>query len=591
MNLHLHFRHLCAALLLTMAASAMAAADPAKVLRLAFEAPDDGFDMVKTNNSLYSTWVGEAIFDTMLTYDYLARPAKLAPNSLDGMPEVSDGGKTYLFHLKKGIRFTPDLAFKGVPRELVAADYAYSIKRILDPKNRSPQASSYEGKIIGLDALVAAAKKTGKFDYDAPIAGFETPDRYTLRVRLNAPDQTFLYLMAHPTAGAVAREVIEMYAANTNTHPVGTGPYQLIQYVPRSKIVLQANPDYRGFVWNFKSSGEPGDAELIRQMQGKTMPQVGRVEISIIEEEQSRWLAFAGKQTDFDLLTENVVPLVLDIDKLKPEYASQGIRLYRYIAPEITETLFSFKSPVVGGMSKDKIALRRAIAMSYSYDEEIVKARFGQAVKAQAPVPPGVAGFDPSYRSSLSYDPALANKLLDHFGYRRGPDGFRTFPDGKPLVLQVNSSPSSRDKLLMELWKRALDGIGLRAEFPVSSFADNLKAASNCELMMFGLGGAAGIPDGSDFLESYYGPNGGQGNRSCYASKAFDTAFEQARLMPDGPQRQQLYTAMFRQLEADSATVLGLWRVRNWLIRPWVQGFKKHPIMRENWQYLDIEKH
>ena len=574
-----------------LAPSRAHAADPTKVLHLAFEAPDDGFDMVKTNNSLYSTWVGEAIFETLMTYDYLARPAKLVAGPLESMPVVTDGGKTYEFHLKKGVYFSADAAFNGARRELVAADYAYSIKRILDPKNRSPQASSYEGKIVGLDALVKAAKTSGKFDYDAPIGGFEMPDRYTLRIHLTAPDQTFLYLMAHPTAGAVAREVIERYADATNSHPVGTGPYALVQYVPRSKIILEANPVYRGFVWDFKSSGEAGDDIVIKQMQGKSMPQIGRVEISIIEEEQSRWLAFAGGQLDFDELTEIVIPRVLDVDKLKPEYAREGIRLYRYISPEITQTLFSFNDPLVGGYTNDKIALRRAIAMSYTYNDEIAQVRVGQATKAQSDVPPGVAGYDPTYRSSLAYDPVLANKLLDHFNYRRGADGYRTLPDGKPLTLRLHSTPSSRDKALMELWKRALDRVGLRAEFPVSSFADNLKASSNCELMMFGLGGSAGIPDGSDFLESFYGPNARQGNRSCYASAAFDAAYVKARALPDGPERQVLYTQMFRQMEADSAEVLGLWRMRNWLYRPWVQGFKKHPIMRENWQYLDIEKH
>ena len=580
------------ALLVVAAASTLAhAADPAKVLHLAFEAPDDGFDMVKTNNSLYSVWVGEAIFETLMTYDYLARPAKLVPGPLVSMPTVTDDGKSYEFHLKRGIYFSSDSAFNGVRRELVAADYAYSIKRILDPKNRSPQASSFEGKIVGLDDLAKTAKATGKFDYDAPIGGFEIPDRYTLRVHLTAPDQTFLYLMAHPTTGAVAREVIERYADATNSHPVGTGPYALVQYVPRSKIILDANPAYRGFVWNFKSSGEVGDDVIIKQMQGKTMPQIGRVEISIIEEEQSRWLAFAGGQLDFDMLTENVIPRVLDVNKLKPEYASQGIRLYRYVSPEITYTLFSFNDPLVGGYNNEKIALRRAIAMSYSYDREIAQVRFGQATKAQSVVPPGVAGYDPTYRSSLAYDPVLANKLLDHFNYRRGADGYRTLPDGKPLTLRLHSSTTTRDKALMELWKRALDRVGLRAEFPVSSFADNLKASSNCELMMFNLGASAGVPDGSDFLEGYYGPNARQGNRACYASAAFDAAYVKARALPNGPERQLLYTQMFRQMEADSAAVPGTWRMRNWLYRPWVQGFKKHPIMLPNWQYLDVEKH
>ena len=244
------------------------------MLRVAFEAPDDGFDMVRSNNSLYSTWVGETIFESMLNYDYLARPAKLVPNTIEAMPDISADGMTYTFRLKKGIFFTPDAVFNGKQRELIAQDYAYSIERVLDPKNRSPQASTFENKIVGLDARVALAKKTGKFDYDTPIAGLEIVDRYTLRIKLTRVDQEFLYFIAHPAAGAVAREVIEKYGNETGRHPVGTGPYMLSQYVPRSKIVMLANPDYRGFIWDFKApEGNNPDAELdkqlIKDMQGK----------------------------------------------------------------------------------------------------------------------------------------------------------------------------------------------------------------------------------------------------------------------------------------------------------------------------------
>ncbi|MFA6314653.1 MAG: ABC transporter substrate-binding protein, partial [Sterolibacterium sp.] len=367
------------------------AADPNKIIHAAFEAPDDGFDPAKTTN-LYSGWVCEAIFERLLTYDYLARPAKLVPMTAEAMPEVSDGGKTFTFRIRKGIYFSPDPAFKGQRRELTAQDYAYTFKRLLDPVNRSPSASMLEGKIAGLDAYAALSKKSGKFDYDQPIAGLETPDRYTLRVRLNQSDYNFLYVTAYHSLAAVAREAIEAYPDQTRANPVGTGPYMLKEYVPRSKIVLEANPDYRGYVWNFASGGDAWDEQLVRDMKGKQMPQVGRVEISIIEEEQSRWLAFQGGQLDYDKLPQIAAPTVMDGVKLKPEYVQQNIGLYRTTEPEITYTLFNLRDPVVGGYTPDKIALRRAMTMSYNVKEEIALIRKNQALKAEMPVPRGVVG-------------------------------------------------------------------------------------------------------------------------------------------------------------------------------------------------------
>jgi ABC-type transport system substrate-binding protein len=571
-------------------AHAISPADPSKVIHMAFEAEPDGFDLVHTANG-YSVWVSEAIFETLLTYDYMARPAKLVPNTAETMPAVSDGGKTYIFHIKKGIYFTPDPAFKGVRRELTAQDYAYSIKRLVDPENRSPSAYFVEGKIAGLDALAASAKKTGHFDYDAPVSGLQTPDRYTLRIQLNAPDYNFLYIVAYGGLAASAREVIEAYGQQSGQHPVGTGPYQLQQHIPNSKIVLTANPDYRGFIWDFKSSGDAWDDQMVRDMRGKKMPQVGRVEINIIEEEQSRWLAFQDKQIDMMFLPQLAAPKAMDGDKLKPEFTKQGIKLYRLVEPTITYTFFNFKDPTVGGFSKEKDALRRAIAMSYNTRDEIKLIRFNQAAKAEMMIPPGVAGYDPSYRSSITYDPVLANKLLDYFGYKRGSDGYRTLPNGQPLLIKLHREPQAIAQEMAELWKRGLDQIGVRAEFPSGKFTENLKSAKECKLMMWGGAWGADFPEGENFMQLLYGPNAGLSNHGCYQSAAYDALYDAAKKIPPGPERDRIYQKMNRQMEADTAWVLGVTRVRNWLARPWIKGFKKHPILQADWQYLDVEKH
>lgn len=581
---------LIAIMLLAGVAHAASPADPSKVVRMAFEAPDDGFDLVRTPN-LYSHWVGQAIYEPLLTYDYLASPAKLVPNVVEAMPEVADGGKTYTFHLKKGIYFSPDPVFKGVRRELTAADFAYTFKRMLDPQYHSPVANFVEGKIAGLDALAAKAKKAGKFDYEAPIAGLQTPDRYTLRIQLNAPDYNFLYVAAYSSLGAVAREVIEAYGQQSGQHPVGTGAYMLQEYAPRSKVILIANPEYRGYVWDFQSSGDPWDEQIVRDMRGKKMPQVGRVEISIIEEEQSRWLAFQDRQLDLDKLPQSAAPSVLNGDKLKPEFAEQGIRLLRVVDPEITYTMFNFQDPTVGGFSKEKIALRRAISMAYSVQAEIVQLRMGQAIKAEMIIPPGVVGYDPNYRSSIAYDPALANKLLDHFGYKRGADGYRTLPDGKPLLLKIQNEANATSKIFSEIWKRGLDQIGIRAEYPVSNFADNFKAAAECRLMMWGGAWIADFPEGENFMQNLYGPNAKQGNLACYQSPAFDALYKKAISTPPGPERNAIYIQMNRQMEADTPWDLHTSRIRSWLVRPWIKGFKKHPMFNADWMYLDVEKH
>jgi ABC-type transport system substrate-binding protein len=571
------------------AASAAATADPNKVLRIAFPTAETGFDPVRITD-LYSNTVNEAIFDRLLTYDYLARPAKLVPMVAEAMPEVSDSGRTYVFRLRKGIYFTPDPAFKGQKRELVAEDFVYSFKRFMDPKNRSPWGFMIEGKIEGLDELGAAAKKSGRFDYDAKVSGLQAVDRYTLKFHLKHTDFNFLYIAAHVPFGAIAREVVEAYGDDIQAHPVGSGPYFLKEWTRGAKIVLEANPDYRGFTWDFAVSDPGWDDALVAAMRGKQMPQIGRIEISIIDEDQSRWLAFNQKELDYLALPATFRPQVFDADnKLKAEWTQQGVTLFKAVDPDVTYTFFNTRNPVVGGFTPEKIALRRAIIMGYNLDDEIRVVRKFQAVHAEMPIPVGVVGHDPTYRSINRYDPALANRLLDHYGYRMGSDGYRTLPNGKPLVVRQASGSSAIERDFNELWQKSMDAIGIRMVFDIGKFADNLKAAKACQLMMWGAAWTADYPDGDNFMQLLYGPNTGQSNNGCYESKKFDSFYEKAAKLPNSPERNFLFLEMTRQMEVDGAWNLQVSVERNQLIRPWVKGYKKHPILHGEFVYLDLE--
>ncbi len=249
---------------------ARAAADPDKVLRVEFYVAETGFDPVKVQD-YYSQTVCEAVFEPLMTYDYLARPAKIVPRAAESMPVVSDQARTYVFKIRKGIYFAADPAFKGKKRELTAEDFVYTIKRFKDPANKSPYESFVDG-IVGLEALKKDAEKRGKMNYDSKVEGIQALDRYTLQIKLKETDYNFAYLMAMPNYGAVAREVIEAYADDTNAHPVGTGPYILKEWKRSNKIILEANPDFRGVPWQAEVGNDPRNKEIAAAMAGKTVP-------------------------------------------------------------------------------------------------------------------------------------------------------------------------------------------------------------------------------------------------------------------------------------------------------------------------------
>ena len=570
---------------------AQSPADPKKVLRYVFPVAETGFDPAGVHD-LYSAHVNGSIFETLFTYDYLASPAKLVPRTAVALPEVSADGLTYTIRLQKGIYFAADPVFKGKKRELTSADYVYTFKRLLDPSLRSPNSWLLDGRILGMEALLKQAQKTGKFNYDQSVAGLQTPDRYTLVIRLTSPDQNFPMLLAHQPAGAVAREVIEKYrdkAGFVMGHPIGTGPYMLSRWTPGSRIILKANPDFRSFVWNFKAS-TPEDQKIVKAMQGKKMPQIGEIDIQVMEEGQSRWLSFIKDEVDLFALDGELTVQALQNGKLKPELVKKGVQLSRITDPSIDYHYWNMQNPIVGGLSKDKIALRRAMAMAFSADNYINILQKGDSQKLQAPIPSGVVGYDPNYRSSIPYSVKAANLLLDRYHYKVAADGWRTQPNGKPVVIEMTLSGNNlRSQQQAEFWKKTLDSVKIKMTTKSMPFAEALKLEKQCKTMFKTSAWIADYPDADNFMQLFYGKNIKITNNGCVKIPEYDRLYEQAQKMIPSPERDAIYAKMSRLLEVYMPVqVIGA-RYRNILAQPRVIGFKKHPILPAEWMYIDID--
>ncbi len=574
-----------------VAAPCHAAGEP-RTLRVAFAIAETSFDPAFASDAASDSIIAN-VFDAALDYDYLARPVRLVPRALEAMPVVQDGGGVYTLKVRKGIFFTPDPAFKGKPRELVAADFAYSLKRILDPAVRSPWNWLLDGKLEGADALAAAAARTGRLDYDAPLAGLEVVDRYTLRIRLKQPDLRFLYVLAIPNTGAVAREVVEAYGNDVGAHPVGTGPYRLGRYERSSRIELLANPAFRDTTYAPAGPVPAASQAVAAALEGRRLPLTPRIDIRIIEEGQGRWLAFLNREIDLlELLPAEFTPQALTDGKLKPDLAAKGILHQLLIRPNVSFTYFNMEDPLVGGYTPEKIALRRAISMGYHLEEAIRVLYYGRAHPANGPIPPDIVGFDPALRTHAQvYDPAAARALLDKYGYKdRDGDGFRELPDGRRLALERWSSPGSATRQADELWQRNMNAIGLRIEFKKDKLPELRKLARQGKIPMRGDGWNADYPDAENFMQLLYGPNIGQSNQSRFNLPQFDKLYDEARRLPDSPERTALFDRMTELVVAYAPWRMSINDLEDTFAHPWVRYYVPHPIRSQVWMYIDIDE-
>jgi ABC-type transport system substrate-binding protein len=576
------------------ATTATTAASPPKVLRYAFLIAETGFDPAQISD-LYSRIVTAHVFEALYKYDFLARPFKLKPHTAAAMPEASADLKTWTIRIKPGIFFADHPAFGGKRRELVAEDYVYAIKRTFDPANKSPGISTWqEAGIIGLDEMRerALANKT-PFDYDTPVEGLRALDRYTLQFKLKAPRPRLVFQLADSsTVGAVAREVMEAHPGDTMAHPVGTGPFRLAEWRRSSRIVLERNPNYREVLYDAEPN--PDDAEgqaLLQRFRGRRLPMVDRVEISIIEASQPRWLAFLNAELDYLSVPGEFANLAAPNNRLAPNLAKQGVQLYRTLLPDRVLLYFNMEDPVVGGYTAERVALRRAIGLAMDIKREITLIRRGQAIVAQSMIAPHTFGYDPAFKSENGdHDLPRAKALLDLYGYvDRDGDGWRDRPDGQPLVIEYASQPDETSRQFDELWKRDMDALGVRTTISAAKWPEQLKRARAGQLMTWQLGFSASNPDVQDAFQTVYGPAAGGQNLPRFKLDAFDRLYDRMQPLPDGPERLHAIQEANKLLLAYAPMKYSVHRIGLDLAQPWLIGYRRPPFGNQWWQYVDID--
>jgi ABC-type transport system substrate-binding protein len=576
-------------------AQAKALGNTAKTLRYAFPIAESGFDPAQISD-LYSRTVAAAMFDAPLEFEFMASPARMRPNAAAAMPEVTDDFRSFTFQIKPGIFFADDPAFKGAKRELTAGDFVYALKRHFDPRWKSANLYLLENaKILGLSELrkeLIAAKKP--FDYDRDVEGLKALDRYTFRIRLAEANPRFLYNFTDGSfTGAMAREVVEAYGDKVGEHPVGTGPFRLAEWKRSSRMVLERNPNYREVFYD--EHPPQNNARLVEaaaKFKGRRMPLVDRVEISVVEEAQPRWLSFLNGEHD---VLENVPAefsnLAIPNNQLAPNLSKRGMGMVRYPRADVAVSYFAMEDPVVGGYEPHKVALRRAIALAVDLDREIRLVRRNQAIPGQSPIGPETFGYDPAFKSEMSeYNLPRAKALLDLHGYvDKNGDGWREQPDGKALVLEYATQPDQVSRQLIELWKKNMDALGVRIEFKTAKWPENLKSSRAGKLMMWGVGWSAGAPDGDTFLALGYGPNKGGANHARFNLPEFNRVYQAQRMLADSPERLALMDEAKRLMVAYMPYKIHAHRIFTDLNQPWVQGYHRNIFVREFFKYVDLD--
>lgn len=535
-----------------------------------------------TSGEVSSSLAISRIYEGLLQYDYLARPYKVIPGLAESMPGVSDDGLVYTFKIRKGIYFQDDPCFpNGKGRELTARDFEYSIKRVADVKNVSSGFWAYNGRIKGIDVFHEMSQKPEPTDYDMEVEGLTVLDSHTLQITVTEAYPQLLYVLTMHYAYAVPREAVEMYGKKFTNHPVGTGPYRLVEWRRNSRIEFERNPKWAetGRVETYPAAGTPEqEAAGLLKDAGKPIPFIDRLIQFVVDDTSTSWMMFLAGQFDSSVISPDNWDTVIMPDKsLSDSLGKRGIELISSPYTAVYYMGFNWDDPLVGASDDPEQnvrnrKLRQALSCAYEF-AQMNQFMNNRLYPIEGPVPTPLAGElkEPSpYRFNLE----KAKKLLVEAGYPEGIDS----KTGRRLELNIELGKSDTNtRQSMELMADMYQKIGVVLKSNYNTWPAFIEKMNRRQAQLFLLAWVADYPDAENFLALFYSQNESPGpNHSNYRNAEIDRRYEQVRIMHDSPERTALYEEMANIIVEDAPWVFMYQPMTFELKHNWVDNYLPH---------------
>lgn len=506
-------------------------------------------------------------WETLLQYDYEARPYRLVPYVAESMPEISEDGRTLTFRLRDDVFFGPDPCFKTPDsrRRMTAADVVYSLKRLADAKLSSSGYWTVRGRVAGINEFHEASKSAEPTDYDADVAGLRAVDERTLEIRLVEPSSEFLWFLAMGYCSIVPREAVEFYGARFGLHEAGSGPFTLSDWRKGHRMLFT------------RREGRDPARDRTPACEGEPYR---AVELLVMGDASTKWLSFLDGTFDLatDVSRDDWDAVISPDGTLAPDLAARGVSLVSQPALESYYLGFNMDDPVVGGTNA---ALRRALSCAFDSNAWMALNR-GRLSPSNGPIPPGVDGrLDTPHPYAFDLD--RAKKLLAEAGY---PDGIDP-KTGRRLALILDLGRTDQEtRESAELMASFFDKIGVSLSLSYSTFPQFLRKVGNREEQMFMVGWVADDPDALNFLQLFASENASPGpNRSNFSNAEFDGLFARVNSEQDPVRRGKMIARMQEIVREEVPWICLYYRNTIVLTGPRLRNFRLHDFP------LGMEKH
>jgi peptide/nickel transport system substrate-binding protein len=452
----------------------------------------------------------EATNNGLLTFKKASGGAgsQVVPDIATAMPAVTDGGRTYTFHVHSGVRYSPP-----ENRAVRPTDFAYAIERLFHVG--SPGVGFYT-IIQGADAY--AAHRAGH------ISGIIANDKtMTITFHLTHPDGAFLDIMAMPFAFAVPAGMPYKDISTDPRWRIATGPYMVKTYVPKQQIVLVRNPNFHQWSPN-SPKGHLNEVDI----------QIGVTPEQAVNETIDGQLDWYMEAVPADRLTE-----------IRAKYPDQV-----HMFPRNNVTYFSMNENLP---PFNKLAVRQAVNYAISRPA-LVKLFGGQGTPTETVLPPG---FGSAYHEPDLYpqNVAKAKALVAQAGATGAPVQIWT--------TNADPAPKTAQYLASVLSSIGLKVTGVRT-LDDSVYWDTLLVQKTDPQIAFNHFDQD-YPEGEDFIDTLLNGQNivkvGNNDTSNTNDPVLNKLIDRTKLMPLGPARNAMWARidnLFMQRDAGWAPFIHL---------------------------------
>jgi len=476
-------------------------------------------------------WAVHQLYNTLVEID---SNLQLVP-SLARSWEISSDRLTYLFHLRTDVFFHDDIVFKNKPRKLTAGDVAYSFSRIIEKSTASPGSWIFNNKVDTLEP-------------------FRAINDSTFQLKLFKPYNPILGILSMQYCSIVPREAVEQYGNDFRRHPVGTGPFQFVQWEEGQALILKKNKQY------FERDGE-----------GNSLPYLDGVKVSFYDNKATEFLLFRQKQLDFinDIDATFKDEILTKKGTLRKEWEDKILlQTHSYLNIEYLGILVDTMNAIVKNSPLRLQKIRQAINYGFDRKKMVLYLRNSIGTPAESGfVPAGLPSFNAYKVKGYHYDPVKCRQLLKEAGFADG----KNLPVIKLLTIPVYSDMAS-------FIAKQLEESGITVQVEVVQKALLLQLTAGSKALFFRGSWIADYPDAENYLSVFYSKNPSPPNYTRYKSPRFDALFEKALTEQNDSVRYDLYRQA-DQVVIDDAPVVPLWYDKAiHLVQTNVRGFEPNGL-------------